>query len=645
MNDSIAKLYVVIGAKTGDLNRSLQGISNDLKKMGALMTGVGAVIVGSMSAITLKWATAGDQIAKLSAKTGMSCEALSELKYVADLSGSSLSGLETSLKRMQIVLIESKDATSAAGKALASLGLSYEELSSLAPEQQFERITSSLANVSDPTLKAALAVDIFGRSGTDLLPMLVNGSQGLADMRQEAHDLGVVFTAEAAKKAEAFKDSLTKLKTAVAGVGAKIGEALAPILTKLITTVTNVIKRITDWTQKHPALTKAITTVAFAIGVLTLAVGSFILACITIQRIAPAVGAAFHTMLGPIGLITGAISLLVTGVVLLISHWDDVVAFFKGPAAQAALTLKRSLNDLADNGLGKLSEVAQQAKSDIQSLMDFIQGEQYVGVELLSEDQIKKIRAISPEIADQLEAANKEISHTRSLWQEITDELGEARLTEIQIELGDTTKTKEEIAGLLDEKTRLEVEQRNKVLRDNATILTTALAGQLTQWDTYIKDIEDKWDGSVTYFTNVIIPALNKAMEEGLVTPDIVSNIIKQFEAAINLTPTTPPWWESLHPVLPFFRMFGLQQGGIATHPTLSMIGEAGPEAVIPLSKFSSLSGGKETHIHNHFGTFICDEMSLRKFGRMLEQVLKENDRRNFFGQVQSGYGTGTSSI
>ena len=48
-----------------------------------------------------------------------------------------------------------------------------------------------------------------------------------------------------------------------------------------------------------------------------------------------------------------------------------------------------------------------------------------------------------------------------------------------------------------------------------------------------------------------------------------------------------------------------LAHGGIVTKPTLSLIGEAGPEAVIPLSKMNTSSPKIELHFHGDINTEI----------------------------------------
>ena len=680
------------------VSRSLGTMSQQLKVTGIALTAVGAAITGTMVAMTVKWASIGDEIAKLAQKTGFSTEALSELRHAAELSNTSLSSLETAIKRMQVVIIEAKNKTSAAAKSLHDLGLSYDELKDLTPEKQFEAITNALADIVDPTLKAALAVDTFGRSGTDLLPMLVDGSAGLNAMKKEAHDLGVVFSAEAAKKAEAFKDSITKLKAAITGISGEIAKTLAPILTKLLTFITNVIKSITDWTQKHPALTDAITKVAFAIGVLTLAVGSFILVCITVQKIAPLVGAAFHTMLGPIGLITGAISLLVIGVTALISHFGET-----GRAMEALKTKTKELGDTIISDLGGATRqaitdamtMAEGQKGAIQSVIDYIKDIQTAGMELIPEDVLAKIREIRPDLAADLETIQQGVRDTNAAYDLLTDDITKARVAQIRIELDKPTLTEEQkvILGLT--KTPLEIAalgltaqekaallselgtllsgeakrliEKNapdlvSILEEQQTDIDTALEIQISSWQTHWDAINKGWDGTLANLRDVVIPAMNDAIEKELLPQELIDEIsgrmdelladTEKIEAKAN-TITKSPWWAALSPLLAGIgaiesikqlfqgKVPGFQHGGIATKPTLGIFGEKGPEALIPLP---DLPRGGVT-IVNNVGYLLGDEQSLTRFARIIQQRIMENERRTSFPQVNTGYFPGRGGV
>ena len=96
----------------------------------------------------------------------------------------------------------------------------------------------------DEVQKAALAQDVFGRSGTRLLPLLKEGSEGIAALRQEAHELGVVFDQDAANSAAEFSDSMTRLKARFQGIAFTVARNLVPTLTKIIDWATEIIPKI-----------------------------------------------------------------------------------------------------------------------------------------------------------------------------------------------------------------------------------------------------------------------------------------------------------------------------------------------------------------------------------------------------------------
>jgi hypothetical protein len=684
MNDSLAKLFIVIGGKTDGLTRSLQKSQNDLKKFGALMTGVGAAVTAALSVITLQWASAGDQIEKLATKTGFGTEALSALSYAANLSGSSISELETGIKRMQSAIIDARDGLSTAVTALKDLGLSYEDLKDLAPEEQFNRITSSLADIADPTLKAALAVDLFGRAGTDMLPMLSSGSAGLDKMKQEARDLGVIFTADAAKAAERFNDSITKLKGAITGLCANIAQALAPALTKIINAISGVIEKVTDWMHAHPALTQAISHLALALGVVCTVMGTFLLLQQAWIRLAPLVGAAFHASLGPIGLITLAISGLVAGITLLIANSDKIAQIFEGPATRATNKLQQAIDNLKQSLVPDLDNALQTVRGNYESFISFLQTGEYKNAGFLTDEQLALVREQNAGLADQLqilqdtaEQADQETQAIEAAQRAVRETDITSRLAEINklLQQGFTVEpsyhklSPNEISELTKEQQDLDRELHQiesedaryayqNLLDQNALIIATGLESQLTTvWQPYFDGIKNGFKDVTTFLSTDWIGDVNKLVQAGLVSPDVGEGIKNQITQAINdYMKSTQPYTALLGEMRQLSGSYGApsqgklswnvpagQHGLLVDRPTLALLGEGGPELALPLSKLGSLSGANTTEIHNHFGTFICDEISLRNFGRMLSKVLKENDRRNSFGQVQSGYFAGTS--
>ena len=117
---------------------------------------------------------------EMSRRTGMSVEALSALKYAAGQSGVEMEAVETGVRKMQRAIVESAAGSRQASEAMLQLGLSIGDLKDLSPQRQFELIADRLSKVQNPTLRAAIAMHIFGRAGTELLPVIEGGKAGLA---------------------------------------------------------------------------------------------------------------------------------------------------------------------------------------------------------------------------------------------------------------------------------------------------------------------------------------------------------------------------------------------------------------------------------------------------------------------------------
>jgi len=646
------------------VTKSTEKMSKQLRGMGVAMVAVGVAITAALTAMTVQWAKAGDEVAKLAAKTGFTTEMLSELRHAANLSGSSLAGLETGIKRMARTIIDARDGLSTAVRSLEDLGLSYEELKDLSPEEQFMTMTKAMANIEDPTLRAAVAMSVFGRAGTDMLPMLANGEEGLEAMRQEAHDLGLVFSADAAKAAEAFNDSITKLKGAFAGIGAQIAKTLAPIITGLIETITKVIKKIIDWTDRHPALRRAITIITGAVGLLSLAFGSLILLLPVLTKLAPFVGMAFHTMLGPIGLVTLAISGLVAAIGFLATRTSDTDKL-KGKIKELGDAIISELSPALKQAATDATEMATDAKGAIQGVIDYIKGIEAAGMELIPEDVLDKIKEIRPDLYADLVVIQNGIRDTHAAYQLLTDDITKTRIAEIQLELEKPELTDAEKATLLSELGTLLSGEAKRLLEKNApdlvgileqqqTDIDTALATQLASWETHWADIEKGWDGTVDYLENEIIPALNNAIENGIVTPDFAQDMIDQYNdlaTAMKRAQKAAEDWEKhatlqipgLTPRIPYPKFAGdYQHGGIVPGP----IGQPVPIIAHGGEQFLGNAHMPVGNVVNvNLGLLPGDDVTMRRLSRLFKQFQDEDSRRNAFGPVNKGFYYGRSSI
>jgi polyhydroxyalkanoate synthesis regulator phasin len=291
------------------------------------LAGMGAAITGSLTAMAVSWGKSGEEIAKMSQKTGMSAKTLSELKYAADMSGATIDSLETSFQKMSSVLFDAQNGSKASADALNNLGLSITQLTGMKPEDQFMTVASALAGVGDASTRAALAQDVFGKAGTDLLPMLANGTQGLNDMMTEADRLGVAFDEKAAAAAARFNDALEKMAAAGEGVKNIIGEAVAPALEDNANAVTSMTTAITGWLGLHPDMAKALSDTILQMGELALGTGTVLVgfkgwtvAAKALGPVAAALGTSVATLAAAIAGLAVGLGMILYGVNYIINQ-------------------------------------------------------------------------------------------------------------------------------------------------------------------------------------------------------------------------------------------------------------------------------------------------------------------------------------
>ena len=236
---------------------------------GAFLAGMGMAMKGA--------ADYADEIAKATQKTGMQTEALSALRYAAEQSGVSFQQLEMGLARMQRSAKEAADGSAMYAEAYQQLGVSVTDVNGelKAGETLFREIAQALAAMPNDTERAALAMEIFGRSGAQLLPLLNQGTQGIDKLMERAEKLGLVLDQETAEAAERFNDSLSDLKLGTQSIAMAISSSLFPALSENNEAIAEYLGSIAEFIKEHPTATKLV--MLFAGGLSGAAVGAYAL--------------------------------------------------------------------------------------------------------------------------------------------------------------------------------------------------------------------------------------------------------------------------------------------------------------------------------------------------------------------------------
>ena len=210
----------------GDVERVAGSLSSTLAGLGAGLS-AGALIGFVRSSID-----AADNLGKLSQKVGVTVESLSELQYAGKLADVSTEQLGDGLRKLSVNLTEAANGSKEMRAAFGAVGISAAELVSLKPDQALARIAEAFANTEDGASKTALAVKLFGRSGSELIPLLNAGAAGLRTAADEARRFGLIVSSDSARAAETFNDNLTRMTASAQALGVQLANVLLPSLTR-----------------------------------------------------------------------------------------------------------------------------------------------------------------------------------------------------------------------------------------------------------------------------------------------------------------------------------------------------------------------------------------------------------------------------
>jgi len=308
------KAYVSLGLKP-NMKKGLQAAGQQFKSFGrqAAMAGAGVAAAGTavlapLLAATAKFASIGDEIHKMSARTGVGATALSELAFAAEQSGASVADVEKGFFGLSRALFDAAQGSKMPKDALAEIGLTFEELQGLNPEEQFMKIADGIAGIEDVSVRGAVAQKLFGRAGRQMLPMLAEGSAGIKELREEANELGRSLSGPDADAAAEYTDAMNRLTSVGKGVVQQVGAALAPALAEAATAFAHIAKRVVGFIRENRSTIRIVAGVAAAViglgGAITALGFTFIGIGAAITGIATALG----FILSPLGLIVGGLA-------------------------------------------------------------------------------------------------------------------------------------------------------------------------------------------------------------------------------------------------------------------------------------------------------------------------------------------------
>ena len=213
----------------------LKGVSTAAKwgaAIGAAAIAGGAALMG----MAKNAAANTDRIDKMSQKIGISRQGFQEWDFILSQSGTSIEKMQVGMKTMVQRMDEAVSGTGKGADAFAALGVSATDLEGnlRSQEEVFEDIVRKMQDMPEGAEKSQLAFDLFGKAGLELMPLLNSTGGSVEELKEKAHELGIVLSDEAVDAGVVFTDTVDQLERSFGAVVTQVGVHVMPIIQELL---------------------------------------------------------------------------------------------------------------------------------------------------------------------------------------------------------------------------------------------------------------------------------------------------------------------------------------------------------------------------------------------------------------------------
>lgn len=262
----VVQITAAISGLLSGMKESAEAVETGTAEMGAAFESLGSILsvaLAPMLALTAamkgiseireaidKTTELGVQLEILHQKTGMSVEELSALKYVAELNEVSFERFGMALQRLaRNMESAARSGTSQQAAAFRDLGIQVADAEGhLRPmDTVLLDIADKFHGMEDGTKKAALSMDLFGRTGADLIPVLNLGREGIQRLEEQAQRLGVVLTTDNVESILQYDDAVKQLKASWGGLVLALATSVMPVLegtARFLTAIVDVLRAL-----------------------------------------------------------------------------------------------------------------------------------------------------------------------------------------------------------------------------------------------------------------------------------------------------------------------------------------------------------------------------------------------------------------
>ena len=372
LSANTARLQSDLGKADRMFKSSADRMGRQAAAMGKVIGGVAAGLATGAFAGWIKGAIdAGDNAAKAAQQIGITTEALTGLQYAAQLSDVSNQQLNTGLLKLNKSIAEAAMGTKEQVDAFKDVGIAVRDAKGdlKTADAVLLELADKFAGLKDGAAKSSIAMELLGKGGAKMIPLLNGGSAAILDLTAQAQRFGLVISGETAKASEQFNDSLTIMGGMTDGIARTVAGDLLPTFNEFTGLLIDVAEDSDAAATSASVLSgvlKGLATAGIVIGTSFTATGN-------------AIGAAAATMAAVVrGDFAGALEIAKSGVTDYQETTDKALArinkLWSGDYKAAGETASGVAKDLRKSLERTNTETDKQAKST-KTATDAIQGQ------------------------------------------------------------------------------------------------------------------------------------------------------------------------------------------------------------------------------------------------------------------------------
>lgn len=216
-----------------DLDKAKNSVSSAMssiqKSASMAANALGAIGVGLSVAAFTGWIKsaidAADETNKMAQKIGVAVKDVAGLQLAFRQAGIDSGALQTSMGKLSVAIANGND-------AFVAMGISTRNTDGTlkSTRQVLGEVADKFKSYEDGASKTALAIQLFGKAGADLIPLLNAGADSLDQFDEMARKLGLTITDETAARAEKFNDTLDLMGQGFKGISMQVMAELLPTL-------------------------------------------------------------------------------------------------------------------------------------------------------------------------------------------------------------------------------------------------------------------------------------------------------------------------------------------------------------------------------------------------------------------------------